>query len=96
MKRLFVVFLLLLPLSACTDEEKQAAATAGSVQDSTVTKGKREADRERNLYEEQVVKPTPTPTPVVMRDVYLVSLPAAEYMAEGEPKLPKRPGASGR
>lgn len=61
---------------ACSGGDKAAVATAGSIQDSEVTKEKRAADAERNWYQEQVA---PTPTPVVMRNVYQTSFPAAVY-----------------
>lgn len=75
---------LLLSISLLLTLQASDCATAGSVQDSAVTQAKREADAE---------SARPTPTPVVMRDVYRGSYPVAEYAPE--PKLPKRPGVEG-
>ncbi len=73
----------------CFALQASDCATAGSIQDSQVTKEKRAADAQ--------TLGSPTPTPVVMRDVHTGSFPAADYMAT-EPKrkppclqLPQRP-----
>ena len=62
-------------------------ATAGSIHDSSVTREKRAADSQRNLYQEQVA---PTPTPVIMREVHSASFPADEN-TQPQKKLPQLP-----
>jgi len=65
--------------------QESNCGTAGSIQDREVTAEKRAAD-EVERY------PTPTPTPVVMRDVFRASSPADEHMMEKD-KIPHRLGA---
>jgi len=79
--RTLLLLLLTLQASDC--------ATAGSVQDSTVTAAKREADAE-------IAKPTPTP--VVMREVYPVDFGDGLSPTDSRPHLecylPEKPTAS--
>lgn len=71
--------------------QESNCGTAGSIQDREVTAEKRAAD-EAERYAQ------PTPTPVVMRDVFQASFPAAEYTESQsiEPKMPQRPGSRRR
>lgn len=64
--------------------QESNCGTAGSIQDREVTAEKRAAD-EAERYA--------TPTPVVMRDVFPTSFPAAEYEESRsiKPKMPAYP-----
>lgn len=75
---LSVTLLLTLQASDC--------ATAGSIQDSNVTRGKRELDAETLA--------SPTPTPIKVEDWEAIHERNQQFMGMDRiaPKLPKRPG----